>query len=176
MENCYWFADAVYVVWIFNYSIKAIGIPCLRHMRQIASPEYHLPLFQISRWFLQIMYIKSTLYIYRHTRAPFLEEHKLDQSTISSFYLSIRSAFLPMLRTKKCKKMYEAITARLRWEGTFGDCLIQLPYLSRITNSRLLRTWFSQVLNISKVGESVSLRNPFQCLTTLTVQKFFSYV
>lgn len=170
-ENCYWFTSTVYVVWIFNYSIKATGITCLRHMRHIASPGYLLHLFQISCWFWQVMCIKSTLYI--HT--SFLKEHDLDKSTISSFCLSIWSAFFPLWRTKK-NKMYKRITVQLRWEDIFGVCLIQLSWLFRVTYNRLLRTLFRWGLSISKAGEQTSLGNLFQYLTTFTMQKFFSNV
>lgn len=173
-ENCYWFTGTDYVAWIFNYSIKATGIPCLRHVRHMASPGCLLHLFQILCWFWQVLCIKSTLYIYTHT--SFLKEHDVDQSTILSFYLSIWSAFFPVWRTKKSKKMYERITVQLRWEDTFGECLIQLSWLYGVTYSRLFRTLIRWGLSISKVGEQTSLGNLLQYLITFTLQKFSSDV
>jgi len=59
-------------------------------------------------------------------------------------------------------------------EGASGDHLVQSPCRSRVTYSRLHRTWSRQVLNISREGDSTtSLGSLFQCSVTLRVKKFF---
>lgn len=60
------------------------------------------------------------------------------------------------------------------WEGSAGALLVQAPARSRVNTSRLLRAVSGQVLNISKEGDyPAHLVKPFQCQTTLTVEKVF---
>lgn len=86
MENCYWFTSADYVVWIFNYSIKATGVPLLETCETHGFPWAPPPFIS---YFLLILagtvHKIYTIYIY----TSFLKEHGLDQRTILSFYLSI---------------------------------------------------------------------------------------
>ena len=56
----------------------------------------------------------------------------------------------------------------------FWDCLAQLPCSGRVNYGRLLRVVWSQVLNISKDGDSTnSLGHLFKCWVTLMVKKCF---
>ena len=67
------------------------------------------------------------------------------------------------------------IPAWLRLEGTSADCLGQAPCLSRVSQSRLIRTVSSQVLSITMAGDfTTSLSNLFCSSTTLTVKRYFS--
>lgn len=57
-------------------------------------------------------------------------------------------------------------------EGTFGDSLVQSRCSSRVNYSRLLWSMTSEVLIISKDGDSMhSLVNLLHCSTTLTLKK-----
>jgi len=59
-------------------------------------------------------------------------------------------------------------------EGSSGDHLVQPPWQSRVTQSRLHRTLSRRVLNISREGESTAnLDSLFQCSVTLTGKKLF---
>lgn len=62
---------------------------------------------------------------------------------------------------------------QLRLEGHFEDDLVQsFRTHSKLNQSRLPRTVSSQVLNITKGGDSAaSLGNQFQCLTNLPIEK-----
>lgn len=76
-----------------------------------------------------------------------------------------------------CGSARHQTSAWLKWDSTFGECLIQLFRSRRVTQNSLLGTLFSQKdtfqSDISRTGESsASLSNLFQCLT-ITVQKFF---
>ena len=67
---------------------------------------------------------------------------------------------------------FNRITEWLRSAGSSGGHLVQPPSSSRATESQLLRTMSTQLLNISKVrGCRTSLGNLCQCLVTLTVKK-----
>lgn len=57
-------------------------------------------------------------------------------------------------------------------EGTFGDSLVQSRCSSRVNYCRLLWSMTSEVLIISKDGDSMhSLVNVLHCSTTLTLKK-----
>lgn len=59
---------------------------------------------------------------------------------------------------------------QMRWEGTSGSHLVQPPFSSRGSWSRVP----SRLLNISKGGDcTMSLSNLFQCSITLMVKKIF---
>lgn len=62
----------------------------------------------------------------------------------------------------------------MKWEGSAGALLVQAPAWSRVNTSRLLRAVSGQALNISKEGDyPAHLVKPFQCQTTLMVEKVF---
>lgn len=61
---------------------------------------------------------------------------------------------------------------QLRPEGTSGERQCNRPAQSRGSSSRMLRAMASQLLRISRAGESASSPgNLFQCVTTLTVKR-----
>lgn len=63
-------------------------------------------------------------------------------------------------------------------EVLFEDLLVQGFWThSRLNQNRLPRTMSSQVLNITKGGDStISLDNQFPCLTNLPIKKALYYV
>lgn len=77
------------------------------------------------------------------------------------------------LKMQHCKErqfvVLHGITEWLRLEEISGDHLVQSHRTSKIKYSRLLRVTFSQVLGISKGGDSTtSLGNLSQCLIIVT--------
>jgi len=66
------------------------------------------------------------------------------------------------------------ITVWQGFEGTSVGHLVQPPYQSRVTYSRLHRTLSGRVLNISREGDSTTpVGNLFQASVTLKAEKFF---
>lgn len=84
----------------------------------------------------------------------------------SSYSEAIENCYL-MLKLRNGKSSFETYC-----EQVF---LSSVEYSSRVMYSRLLRTLSSQVFYVSEDEDfTVSQSNPFQCLTTLTLKKFFS--
>lgn len=165
-ENCYWFTGADYVVWIFNYSITATGIPCLRHVRHMASPGYLLHLFQILRGFWQVLCIKSTLYKYilLFWKSTILVKVPFCLST----FLSGQPLFQceGQRRARRCMR-----ESHYNWGGkTFGDCLIQLSWLHRVTCSSCSGHYLDGALQNRRAnlsGKPVPVSDHLQCKKVL---------
>lgn len=56
---------------------------------------------------------------------------------------------------------------------TSGSCPVQIPAQGRMSYSRLPMAMSSQVLNVSRDGDSTAHLGKPQCLVTFTIKKFF---